>query len=80
MVRLELISFRFKNHINIEENNHVANADVEVDVFINSHIVNNTLIIKWFIFICSVEPLRMRKIYTGINLVCQIEFTPKVPK
>ena len=42
MTRADFIN-RFKNHINIDENNHVANAEVEV--FINSHIVNNTLTI-----------------------------------
>ena len=75
MTRADFIN-RFKNHINIEGNNHVAYADVKVEVFINSYIVNNTQIIKWFILICNVEPLSMRKIYNGINRVCQIEFTP----
>ena len=75
IIWLELISF--KNHINIDENNHVANADIEVEVFINSHIVNNTLIMKWFILICNVEPVNIRKIYNGIHRVCQIEFTLK---
>ena len=52
MTRADFIN-RFKNHVNIDENNHVANADVEVEVFINSHIVNNTFIMKLFILICS---------------------------
>ena len=58
MTRADFIN-RFKNHINIDENNHVANAEVEV--FINSHIVNNTLIMKWFILICNVEPVSSAK-------------------
>ena len=47
MTRADFID-RFKNHINIDGNNHVGNAGVEVEMFINSHIVNNTLIMKWF--------------------------------
>ena len=38
---------RFKNHINIGGKNYVAYADAAlVEVFINSHIENNTLIMK----------------------------------
>ena len=55
MTRADFIN-RFKNHINIDGNNHVANAGVEVEVFINSYIVNNTLIL-----ICSVEPVSSAK-------------------
>ena len=76
MTRADFIN-RLKNRINIDGNNYVAYAGVEVEVFINSHIVNNTLIMKWFILICNVEPVSIRKIYNGINRVCQIEFTLK---
>ena len=68
MTRADFIN-RLKNHINIDENNHVANADIEVEVFINSHIVNNTLIMKCFILICSVETLSMHTINTGYHPV-----------
>ena len=38
---------RFKNHINIGGKNYVAYADVAlVELFINSYIENNTLIMK----------------------------------
>ena len=33
---------------------------------------------KCFILICSVKTLSMRRIYTGVRRVCQIEFTPGV--
>ena len=74
MTRTDFIN-RFKNHINIDGNNHVAYAAATlVEVFINSHIVINTLIMKWFISIW-VELLSMRRINTGVHRVCQIEFT-----
>ena len=41
----------------------------------NIHIVDNTLIMKCFILICSFESLRMRCINTGVHRVCQIKFT-----
>ena len=45
---------RFKNYININGKIHVVYADATfVEVLINSHIVNNTLNMKWFIFICG---------------------------
>ena len=52
---------RFKNHnqsINIGGKNHVADAAL-VEVFFNSHIVNNTVIMKCFILVCSVETLNI---------------------
>ena len=52
MTRADFI-IRFKNHINIGGKNHVAYADAAlVEVFINSHIVSNTLTMKCFILIC----------------------------
>ena len=43
----------FKNYININGKIYVVYAESTfVEVFINSHIVNNTLNMKWFIFIC----------------------------
>ena len=48
MTRANLID-RFKNHIKIDGKNHVAYADATlVEVFINSHIANNTLIMAAF--------------------------------
>ena len=60
---------RFKNHINIGARNYLAyNADEAlVEVFINSNIVNNTLIMKCFNLICSIESLSMRRINTGVH-------------
>ena len=46
MTRSDFIN-RFKNNINIDGKNQVASADATlVDLFINSHIVNNTLLLK----------------------------------
>ena len=65
---------RFKNQINIDGKNHLAYADAAVvEVFINGHIVNNTLIMICFILVCSVETLSMRRINTGVHRICQIE-------
>ena len=59
MTRADFI-YRFKNHINIDGKNHVAYADSAlVEVFFNSHIVNNTVIMKCFILVCSVETLNI---------------------
>ena len=44
-------------------------------LFHNSHVVNNTLIMKYFSLICSVETLNMHNINIGVHRVCQIEFT-----
>ena len=63
MTRTDFI-YRFKIHMNY------ADALVEV--------LNNALITKYFILICSVETLSMRRINTGIHRVRQIEFTPNV--
>ena len=59
----------FKNHVNIGARNYlVYNADEAlVVVFINSNIVNNTLIMKCFNLICSIESLSMRRINTGVH-------------
>ena len=57
MTRADFI-YRFKNHINIGGKNHVADAAL-VKVFFNSHIVNNTVIMKCFILVCSVETLNI---------------------
>ena len=47
---------RFKNHINIGGKNQLAFADAAlVVVFMNSHIVNNTLIMECVILICSID-------------------------
>ena len=57
----------------------MAYADAAlVEVFINSHIVNNTLIMKCFILICSVETLSMHRINSGVHRVCRIEYTQEV--
>ena len=63
MTRVDFI-YRFKIHMNY------ADALVEV--------VNNALITKYFILICSVETLSMRRMNTGIHRVRQIEFTPNI--
>ena len=71
MTRSDFIN-RFKNNINIDGKNQVASADATlVDLFINSHIVNNTLFMIWFtcILICTVEPLSMRRINTLSNRI-----------
>ena len=45
MTRADFIN-RFKNHVNVGGMNHVAYEDaVLVNVFINSHIVNNTFVL-----------------------------------
>ena len=73
MTRAAFIDRFFFININIVGKNFAAHAIVEV--FINSHIVNNTLIMKCFILICSVETLSMHTINTGYHPVYQIEFT-----
>ena len=47
-----------------------------VEVFINSHIVNNTLTMKCFILNVCLEILSMRKIKTGVYRVIKIKFAP----
>lgn len=75
MVWLELILLTHLKNINIGGKNHVAYADTAlVKVFTNRYIVNNTLIIKCVILICSVETLNMRTINTNLHRVCLIEF------
>ena len=55
MIRADFIN-KFKNDINVGGQNYIAHADgALVEVFINSHIVNNMLIMKCFILICSVK-------------------------
>ena len=57
MTKAYLIN-RFKNHINIGGKKQVAYADAAfVVVFMNSHIVNTTLIMECVILICSIETL-----------------------
>ena len=59
MTRADFI-YKFKNHINIGGKNHVAYADAAlVEVFFNSHIVKNTVIMTCFILVCSVETLNI---------------------
>ena len=48
--------------------NHVAYEDTALaNVFINSHIVNNTLTMICLILIWSVKTLSMRRIKTGVH-------------
>ena len=62
--------------MNICRKKHVADADAAlVEVFINSHFVNNTLIMKCVILICTVETLSMRRVNAGFHHVCQIKFS-----
>ena len=69
MTKADLINM-FKNHINMGRKNHVAYAGAAlVEVFIDSHIVNNTFIMKCFILVCSIETLSMGKINTGVHRV-----------
>lgn len=66
MVWIELILLlidinKCKIHINIDGKNYAAYADdVLVELYINSHIVNNKLVMKCFSLNCSVEILSMR--------------------
>ena len=77
MIRADFIN-KFKNDINVGGQNYIAHADAAlVEVFINSHIVNNMLIMKCFIFGMQCETLSMRRINTGVHRVCKIEFTLK---
>ena len=67
---------RLKNPINFGGKNYATYADAaSVEMFINSHIVNFTLIMKRLILMCSVESLGMPTTHTGVHRICQIEFS-----